>query len=32
MAKDEGHGFQKKRNVDVMFESTVLFLKENLLK
>ncbi|HEU0039135.1 MAG TPA: S9 family peptidase [Verrucomicrobiae bacterium] len=32
MAKDEGHGFQKKRNVDVMFEGTVLFLKENLLK
>lgn len=32
MAKDEGHGFQKKRNVDVMFESTALFLKENLLK
>jgi len=32
MAKDEGHGFQKKRNVDFMFESTVTFLRDNLLK
>ena len=32
MTKDEGHGFQKKRNVDVMSEGKVLFLKENLLK
>lgn len=32
MAKDEGHGFQKKRNTDFMFQSTVLFLKEHLLK
>jgi dipeptidyl aminopeptidase/acylaminoacyl peptidase len=31
MAKDEGHGFQKKRNVDFLFLSTVAFLKENLL-
>lgn len=31
MAKDEGHGFQKKRNVDFMFQSTVLFLREHLL-
>jgi len=32
MAQDEGHGFQKKRNVDFMFQSTVLFVKEHLLK
>ena len=32
MAKDEGHGFQKKRNTDFLFQSTVLFLQENLLK
>jgi dipeptidyl aminopeptidase/acylaminoacyl peptidase len=31
MAKDEGHGFRKKRNVDVMFYSTVLFLRAHLL-
>jgi len=31
MAKDEGHGFQKKRNVDYQFYSTVLFVKEHLL-
>ena len=31
MAKDEGHGFQKKRNVDFMFQSTVRFLQEHLL-
>ena len=31
MAKDEGHGFQKKRNVDFLFFSAVTFLKENLL-
>jgi hypothetical protein len=30
MAKDEGHGFQKKRNTDFMFESSVLFLKDHL--
>ena len=32
MAKDEGHGFQKKKNVDFQFLATVQFLKENLLK
>jgi dipeptidyl aminopeptidase/acylaminoacyl peptidase len=32
LAKDEGHGFQKKRNVDFMFLSTAMFLKEHLLK
>lgn len=32
MAKDEGHGFQKKRNVDFLFASLVAFLKENLLE
>ena len=31
MAKDEGHGFQKKRNVDILFASTVLFVKQHLL-
>jgi dipeptidyl aminopeptidase/acylaminoacyl peptidase len=31
MAKDEGHGFQKKRNVDFMFQSTALFLQAHLL-
>ena len=31
MAKDEGHGFHKKRNVDFQFVSTVLFWKEHLL-
>jgi dipeptidyl aminopeptidase/acylaminoacyl peptidase len=31
MAKDEGHGFQKKRNADFLFLSTVEFLRENLL-
>jgi dipeptidyl aminopeptidase/acylaminoacyl peptidase len=30
LAKDEGHGFQKKRNVDFMFLSTVQFLKTHL--
>jgi len=32
MAKDEGHGFQKKRNADFQFLSTILFLQEHLLK
>jgi len=32
MARDEGHGFQKKRNVDYLFQGTVLFLKEQLLR
>jgi dipeptidyl aminopeptidase/acylaminoacyl peptidase len=31
MAKDEGHGFQKKRNVDYLFYSTVLFVKQYLM-
>jgi dipeptidyl aminopeptidase/acylaminoacyl peptidase len=32
MARDEGHGFNKKRNVDYQFLSTILFFKEHLLK
>jgi len=32
MAKDEGHGFQKKANRDFEFYATVLFLQEYLLK
>ena len=32
MAKDEGHGFAKKRNVDFQFLSTIQFLREHLLK
>ncbi|MCX6903810.1 MAG: prolyl oligopeptidase family serine peptidase, partial [Verrucomicrobia bacterium] len=32
MAKDEGHGFGKKRNADFQFLSTVLFLQEHLLQ
>ncbi len=32
MANDEGHGFNKKRNVDYQFQATILFLKEHLLK
>ena len=31
MAKDEGHGFAKKRNQDFQFYAAVLFMKENLL-
>lgn len=31
VAKDEGHGFQKKHNVDFMFRSTALFLQEHLM-
>jgi dipeptidyl aminopeptidase/acylaminoacyl peptidase len=31
MAKDEGHGFAKKRNADFQFLSTILFYKEHLL-
>jgi dipeptidyl aminopeptidase/acylaminoacyl peptidase len=30
-AKDEGHGFRKKNNVDFQFYSTILFMKEFLL-
>jgi len=32
MAKDEGHGFAKKKNRDFEFYSTVMFMKEYLLK
>jgi len=32
MAKDEGHGFKKKNNVDFHFYSTVEFVNEYLLK
>lgn len=30
MAKDEGHGFSKKKNVDFQFYATVMFVKEYL--
>jgi dipeptidyl aminopeptidase/acylaminoacyl peptidase len=32
MAKDEGHGFSKKRNVDYQFYATAMFVREFLLK
>ena len=32
MAKDEGHGFAKKKNLDFQFYSTVQFIREFLLK
>ena len=32
MAKDEGHGFAKKKNVDFQFLATIVFLREYLLK
>ncbi|MGH9581001.1 MAG: prolyl oligopeptidase family serine peptidase, partial [Terriglobales bacterium] len=32
LAKDEGHGFAKKKNNDFLFFSTVLFMQEYLLK
>jgi dipeptidyl aminopeptidase/acylaminoacyl peptidase len=32
LAKDEGHGFQKKSNRDYLVNSIILFLEENLLK
>lgn len=32
MAKDEGHGFGKKKNADFQFLSTIQFLREHLLK
>jgi dipeptidyl aminopeptidase/acylaminoacyl peptidase len=32
MAKDEGHGFDKKRNQDFQFYATVAFVQEYLLK
>ena len=31
MAKDEGHGFGKKKNADYQFLASILFFKENLL-
>ena len=31
MAKDEGHGFAKKKNADFQFLGTILFLKQFLL-
>lgn len=31
MAKDEGHGFRKKGNVDFQFYATVMFVRQNLL-
>jgi dipeptidyl aminopeptidase/acylaminoacyl peptidase len=32
LAKDEGHGFAKKKNRDYQFYATVEFVKEYLLK
>jgi hypothetical protein len=32
MAKDEGHGFQKKPNADYQFYATIEFAKQTLLK
>lgn len=32
LAKDEGHGFRKKKNADYQFYATVMFVKEYLLK
>jgi dipeptidyl aminopeptidase/acylaminoacyl peptidase len=32
MAKDEGHGFRKKANVDYQFYATVMFIRQNLLR
>jgi hypothetical protein len=32
MAKDEGHGFSKKRNADFQFYATILFVEKFLLK
>jgi len=32
MAKDEGHGFQKKKNADFQFLTTIQFYREHLLK
>jgi dipeptidyl aminopeptidase/acylaminoacyl peptidase len=32
MAKDEGHGFAKKKNQDFQFYATIMFLREYLLK
>jgi dipeptidyl aminopeptidase/acylaminoacyl peptidase len=32
LARDEGHGFAKKRNVDFQFHTTIRFLEEYLMK
>jgi dipeptidyl aminopeptidase/acylaminoacyl peptidase len=32
VARDEGHGFAKKRNVDFQFDATVMFVEQYLLK
>jgi dipeptidyl aminopeptidase/acylaminoacyl peptidase len=32
MARDEGHGFAKKKNADFQFLATILFYREHLLK
>jgi dipeptidyl aminopeptidase/acylaminoacyl peptidase len=32
MARDEGHGFNKKRNQDFQFYATIMFVREHLLK
>jgi dipeptidyl aminopeptidase/acylaminoacyl peptidase len=32
MAKDEGHGFAKKKNADFQFRSMILFFREHLVK
>jgi dipeptidyl aminopeptidase/acylaminoacyl peptidase len=32
MAKDEGHGFAKKRNADYQFYATIMFARQYLLK
>ncbi|HUV35787.1 MAG TPA: prolyl oligopeptidase family serine peptidase [Patescibacteria group bacterium] len=32
LAKDEGHGFRKKKNRDYMYYSAILFLEEHLLE
>jgi dipeptidyl aminopeptidase/acylaminoacyl peptidase len=32
MARDEGHGFAKKRNLDFLAYATVAFIQEFLLK
>jgi len=32
MAKDEGHGFAKKKNADFQFYATVRFVEEYLLR
>ena len=31
LAKDEGHGFAKKKNADFQFYATVLFIRKYLL-